>query len=147
MDVAVKKCLTIAGNVLELYVWYNAKKLHVFDDCAANFAFQWREGVRNELDVILTKGLTTIVISCKTAKFNKEHLYEIKYLTDKFSVNSKPVIIYSSKLAVEEGTLSANLKPVKERAKAMDIYLIDLNELDVPLGEKLVRIANGIDLP
>lgn len=147
VDVAVKKCLTIAGNVLELYVWYNAKKLHVFDDCAANFAFQWREGVRNELDVILTKGLTTIVISCKTAKFNKEHLYEIKYLTDKFSVNSKPVIIYSSKLAVEEGTLSANLKPVKERAKAMDVYLIDLNELDVPLGEKLVRIANGIDLP
>ena len=55
--------------------------------------------------------------------------------------------MYSSKLAVEDGLLSANLRPVKDRAQAMDIFLIDLNELNMPLGEKLVRIANGLDLP
>lgn len=146
-DVSVRQCLVTAGNVLELYVWYHARQMRVFDDCATNFTFKWREGIQNELDVILTVGLTTLVISCKTAKFKKEHLYEIKYLTEKFSVNSLPVIVYSSKLAVEDGLLSANLRPVKDRAKAMGIYLIDLNELNMPLGEKLVRIANGHDLP
>jgi len=149
-DIAVKRCLVTAGNVLELYVWYQARSMRVFDDCAANFTFKWKEGVQNELDVILTMGLTTLVISCKTAKFNKEHLYEIKYLTEKFSVNSKPVIIYSSTLAVENGYLTTNLQPVKERARAMGVYLIDLNELEESkdsLGEKLVRIANNLDLP
>lgn len=146
-DVSIRQCLVTAGNVLELYVWYYARQTRAFDDCATNFTFKWREGIQNELDVILTAGLTTLVVSCKTAKFKKEHLYEIKYLTEKFSVNSLPVIVYSSKLAVEDGLLSANLRPVKDRAKAMGIYLIDLNELDVPLGEKLVQIANGLDLP
>ena len=146
-DISVKRCLVTAGNVLELYVWHQARQTRAFNDCAANFIFKWREGVQNELDVILTAGLNTLVVSCKTAKFNKEHLYEIKYLTEKFSVNSKPVIVYSSKLAVEEGCLTSNLRPVKDRAKAMGVYLIDLNELDKPLGEKLVRIATGVDLP
>jgi len=102
--------------------------------------------VKNELDLILTKGLTTLVVSCKTAKFNKEHLYEIKYLTDRFSLGSKAVILYSSTQAVdEEGHLTDDLAPVKARAKAMGVYLIDLNELgDKSLGEVLVEIAKGI---
>lgn len=142
---AIKDCLATAGNVLELYAWHSAVQTHYFDDCRANFSFQWKENVKNELDLILTKGLTTLVVSCKTAKFNKEHLYEIKYLTDRFSLGSKPVILYSSTLAVnEEGHLTDDLAPVKARAKAMGVYLIDLNEMgEKPLGEVLVEIAKG----
>ncbi len=143
---AIKDCLATAGNVLELYAWHSAVQTHYFDDCRANFSFQWKENVKNELDLILTKGLTTLVVSCKTAKFNKEHLYEIKYLTDRFSLGSKAVILYSSTQAVdEEGHLTDDLAPVKARAKAMGVYLIDLNELgDKSLGEVLVEIAKGI---
>lgn len=146
-NLAVKECFLTAGNILELYVWNEAVKTREFDACDTNFSFSWEEGVKNELDVVLTHGLGTLVISCKTAKFNKEHLYEIKYLTERFSLNSKPVIVYSSTLAVEEGHLTDDLIPVKNRAKAMGVYLIDLNTLDCSLGEKLVRIANGQDMP
>ncbi len=143
-NTAVKECLLKAGNILELYVWHEARKTDAFDDCAPNFSFRWKEGVENEVDVVLTKGLKSLIISCKTAKFKKEHLYEIKYLTDRFSVNSKPVIIYSSDRAVEDGHLSYNLLPVKNRAKAMGIYLIDLNEIEEgSLGEILIHILNG----
>ena len=135
-----------AGNILELYVWNEARKTGVFDDCSANFKFTWEEGIENELDVVLTHGLDALTISC-TAKFNKEHLYEIKYLTERFSLNSKPVIVYSSTMAFENGRLTKDLQPVKNRAKAMGVYLIDLNTLECGLGEKLVRIANGVDLP
>lgn len=147
---AISDCLATAGNILEMYVWDAAKRTREFDDCKANLHFAWSEGISNELDVILTKGLTSLVISCKTAKFNKEHLYEIKYLTDRFSLNSKPVIVYSSDKAFEGGHITENLQPVKDRARAMGIYLIDLNDLNDPafsLGEKLVRIMNGLDNP
>lgn len=146
-DISVKECFLTAGNILELYVWDEARKTRAFDDCDSNFSFTWEEGIRNELDVVLTRGLGALVISCKTARFNKEHLYEIKYLTERFSLNSKPVIVYSSTMAYEDGRLTADLLPVKTRAKAMGVYLIDLNELDGSLGQKLVRIATGEDLP
>ena len=127
-DLAVKDCLTTAGNVLELYAWSAARQTGYFDDCRANLSFRWQEGVKNELDLILTKGLTTLVVSCKTAKFKKEHLYEVKYLTERFSLNSKAVIVYSSTQAVDEdGRLTYDTTPVKERAKAMGVYLINLD--------------------
>lgn len=150
-DSAVKDCLINAGNILELYVWSQASETGFFDDCKANFYFEWESGITNELDVILTKGLSSLVVSCKTAKFNKEHLYEISSLTNQFSVNSQPVIIYSSKLAVDDsGKLTSDLSAVKARARSMGIYLIDLYELDalnMSLGEKLVRIAENKDKP
>ena len=143
---AVKDCLSIAGNILELYIWTEARRTHYFDHAQANFSFSWKEGVSNELDVVLTKGLTSLIISAKTSRFNKEHLYEIKYLTERFSLNSRSVIVYSSGQAYEDGHLSDNLLPVKERARAMGIWLIDLNELEaqnISLGDRLVRIADG----
>ena len=130
----------IAGNVLELYAWNEARQTGYFDDCRANLTFRWQEGVKNELDLILTKGLTTLVVSCKTAKFNKEHLYEIKYLTERFSLNSKAVIVYSSTQAVDDQMhLTYDTSAVKDRAKAMGVYLIDTNELEAgQLGEAFV---------
>ena len=143
-DPALRTCLSTAGNVLELFIWMQAKDTHFFDNVQPNLSFTWREGIDNELDVIVTKGLTSLIISAKTARFNREHLYEIKYLTEHFSLNSKPVIVYSS----SQGALSANavgeMHAVKQRAKAMGIYLIDLNELseqNESLGDRLAAIA------
>lgn len=147
-DLAVKDCLMTSGNVLELYAWNMARQTGYFDDCRANLTFHWKEGAKNELDLILTKGLTTLVVSCKTAKFNKAHLYEIKYLAERFSLNSKAVIVYSSRQAVDEREhLTYDLSAVKDRAKAMGVYLIDTNELEAgQLGEEFVKIAKGEDV-
>jgi argininosuccinate lyase len=95
----------------------------------------------------LTQSLTILAPVITTAKFNKEHLYEVKCLTERFSLNSKPVIVYTSTQAVENGKITGSLLAVKNRARAMGIHLVDLNDLKGPLGEKLVRIATGQDLP
>lgn len=144
-NTAIRDCFEKAGNILEAYVWHEAMQLGCFDDVAPNFHFSWGEsGVENELDVILTKGLSTIVISCKTAKFNKEHLYEVKYLTDRFSVNSKAVIIYTSDAAVEDGKIVLSTEAVENRARSMQVYLIGFDILrEGKLGETLLKIANG----
>ncbi|MBR5312136.1 MAG: hypothetical protein IKU40_04560 [Clostridia bacterium] len=139
---AVRDCLTTAGNILEAYVWHTAERTGYFDSLQANFSFRWHDSsVSNELDIILTKGLTTLVCSCKTAGLCREHLYEISDLTRRFSVNSKPVIIYSSDKAMENGKTSDTTDAVRERAREMGIYLIDRDILDGNLGEELRRIA------
>jgi hypothetical protein len=144
---AIKDCLAKEGNVLEAYVWCKAYETGYFDDAKANFSFGWSDSstVKNELDVVLTKGLSTVVVSCKTARYNKEHLYEVKYLADRFSVNSKAVIVYSSDKAYDgENKNSATIEAVRNRAKEMGVYLLDSEDLDADaLGKALVDIAEG----
>lgn len=143
---ALKACLATAGNILELFIWMEASAVHAFDNVQPNLSFTWREGVENELDVILTKGLTSLIVSAKTARFNREHLYEIKYLTEHFSLNSKPVIVYASNKPCFRDTRGDDMLAVKNRARAMGIYLIDLNELNEQnesLGARLAAIADG----
>lgn len=145
-DLAVPDVLAKDGNVLELYTWYAAQRTGYFDDCRPNLTFTWhQDSVKNELDLILTKGLQTLVVSCKMSKYNKEHLYEIRSLTDQFSLNSKAVIVYSSMQAVEDGHLVDDLSYVKNRAAAMGVYLIDLNKLPSPdqLAQRLIEIAEA----
>ena len=144
-NAAIQRCLMLEGNILELLAWSAADQTGYFDDCRPNFSFRWKEDVHNELDLVLTKGLRTIVVSCKTAKAKKEHLYEIRYLTERFSLDSIPVIIYtSSKMVDDSGKLSEDVSPIKERARAMGIYLIDMNEVaPEDLGDVFVQIAKG----
>ena len=143
---AVRDVLAKGGNILEAYVWEQAVASGFFDDIRPNFMFRWQEEqVSNELDVIATKGLSTLVISCKTAKFSKEHLYEVKYLADRFSIHSKAVLVYSSPdKTAADGRRSGTAHPLRSRAAAMGIYLIDRRVLDAgTLGTTLVKIADG----
>ena len=143
---ALRTCLATAGNILELYIWMEAKHAHAFDHVLPNLSFVWKEGIDNELAVILTKGLTSLIVSAKTARFNREHLYEIKYLTERFSLNSKPVIVYASTQKSAKSGAADEMHAVKQRARAMGVYLIDLNELaeqNESLGSRLAAIADG----
>lgn len=140
----LRTCLSKAGNLLEFHIYNEARKTGFFDDIQANFTFIWKEeSVRNELDLILTAGFKNLFVSAKSGGWKKEQLYEIKYLTDRFSVNSIPVIIYSSDKVFEDGRITRGVLPLKQRAKAMGVHLIDLNALECPLGEKLVQIVKS----
>lgn len=143
---AIRTCLATAGNILELFIWMEARDTHAFDHVLPNLSFAWREGIENELDVIMTRGLMSLIVSAKTARFNREHLYEIKYLTEQFSLNSKPVIVYASNKPLFRDARGDDMLAVKNRARAMGIYLIDMNELNEQnesLGDRLVAIADG----
>lgn len=140
---ALQTCLATAGNILELYIWMEAKKTRFFDNVQSNLAFVWKEGIDNELDVIMTKGLHSLIVSAKTSRFNREHLYEIKYLTEHFSLNSKPVIVYSPDRSTMRENAIDEMHAVKRRAQAMGVYLIDLQDNGPSLGDRLTAIADG----
>ncbi|MBO5779339.1 MAG: DUF1887 family protein [Clostridia bacterium] len=146
LTMADKECLTKAGNFLEALVWKKAIETGKFDDVAPNWCFDWNDGTstKNELDVILTCGLSTIVVSCKSGNAKKEDLYEVKYLADRFSVNTKAVIVYSKEKMYEDGVVRDGIQAIRDRAKAMGVYLIDGSVLESgTLGQTLVDIAEG----
>ena len=144
---ALQTCLATAGNILELYIWREAKQTRVFDNVQPNFYFVWKEKVDNELDVIMTKGLCSLIVSAKTARFERAHLYEIKYLAEHFSLNSKPVIVYASNKTAAFNQNGDDMLAGKKRARAMGVYLIDLSEPNMNLGERLAAIAAGDVMP
>lgn len=141
---ALKDVLENAGNILEAKVYYESRRTMYFD-AVPNFSFLWsNSSVSNELDVILTHGTTVLFCSCKTSKYDKSHLYEIKYLAERFSLNTKAVIIYSSEQETDDdGQISLRTEAFLTRAKEMGVSLIDKKTLNCGLGEALMRIAEG----
>ena len=78
-----------------------------------NFGFYWDdESVSNELDLILTRkgSLQTAVISCKTSVIKREHIYEVLYLAQRFSLNSKAAIIYTQNRFATEDAPNESVK-------------------------------------
>lgn len=132
----IKKCLNKYGNILECYVLCKANETGYFDTATVNFTFNWSKNsqVNNELDVVMTKGLASFMVSCKTGPLEKEHLYEIKTLTDHFSVNSTPVIVNSCTKPIQDA--------VAKRAAELGIHIIGRNELK-DLAQVLLKIARG----
>lgn len=63
----IKKLLTNAGEMLKVYAYYDVLKTGYFDDVACGYEFKWEpDGIKNELDLVLTKGFRSIIVECKS---------------------------------------------------------------------------------
>lgn len=89
----IKSILTQAGEILEVYAYYEALKTGYFDDIASGFEF-FCDDVNNEFDLILTKGFKSILIECKAVK-NLEQNYYHKFnnLSNMFGIGSTKLLI------------------------------------------------------
>ena len=85
-----------------------------------------------------TSWIQTAVISCKTTAIKREHIYEVLYLAQRFSPNSKAAIIYTqNRFATEDAPKGfdsqQNMIPLpdaeRQRIRAMGVELILLDEL------------------
>jgi len=127
-----------AGNLLEYYTWYEAYNAG-FDDVQNGYMFNWgapgpngKRVTKNELDVLATKGLQLMLISCKATRIYsfddaggdenakcKYNMYEIRLLANQFSRDTKAVLLYLS-----SDTLSEALA---YRAKSINTSVLVLN--------------------
>jgi len=82
------RCLRDAGIWLELRVFFAALRSESFDDVQISALINWDPGsekaVSNEVDVIVTRGITALFISCKKAIPSPPALAEISALTARF---------------------------------------------------------------
>lgn len=114
----VKECILNTGSILELHTYLEEKKGST--DCLVGIHLDWdgviqtdgKEDVLNEVDVLVLRGYVPTFISCKNGSVDKEALYELDAVADKFGGK------YAKKVLVATRELS---RTDMKRAKEMNI--------------------------
>ena len=134
-DSQIRTWLRDVGSVLELYVYKACLDTGLFDDVISSAVVDWeaaggRNSVTNELDVMCTKGITPVFISCKTADVKTEALNELAVLRDRFGGNIAKAAIVTA----EKGGAA-----MRNRASELRIDVIDIDDLSKGRLEKRIR--------
>ncbi|MDD3428689.1 MAG: hypothetical protein PHG02_01620 [Oscillospiraceae bacterium] len=137
-------CMTNHGIWLELYGFITAYKMQFFSHVKTSVIINWNAvaggplDTRNEVDILLVRGVTPIFISCKMGVPTPLALTEIKLIARRFGgAHAKAVLMTASN--VRKDAVS-----VYQRAKEMDIAVVDANYMDKSkLEETLRQIAGG----
>ena len=124
-DHQIRTWLRDVGSVLELYTYKACLDTGLFDDVRTSAVVDWEENkkdnaVSNELDVMATRGVTPVFISCKTCDVKTEALNELAVLRDRFGGQMAKAAIVTA----ERGRTV-----MRNRAAELNIRVIDLNDL------------------
>jgi hypothetical protein len=124
-DEQIRKITRDVGSVLELYVYKACLDSGLFDDVRTSAVVDWegdrsRNAVSNELDVMCSKGVMPVFISCKTGEVKTEALNELAILRDRFGGKMAKAAIVTA----ERGGAA-----MRNRAGELNIDVIDLDDL------------------
>ncbi len=124
-DAQIRSWLRDVGSVLELYVYKVCLDTGLFQDVYTSAIVDWegsgkQNAVTNELDVMCTRGITPVFISCKTCDVKTEALNELAVLRDRFGGN----IARAAIVTAEKGGAA-----MRNRAAELNIAVIDLDDL------------------
>ena len=138
-----KELMCKAGEILEIFTYYEVLKTGYFDDIACSYTFQWEHGgVTNELDCILTKGFRTIIVECKAVyKLEQTYYQKLDSLTNQFGIAEKAVVLANTYDRSKDAVLTNNLNII--RGKQMDIITISKPEDIINIGQNLCNIMEG----
>lgn len=91
----IKSLLTSAGEILEVYAYYEVLKTGYFDDVATGYEFSWESGgVKNELDLVLIKGFRSMIVECKAvAKLELDYYHKLHSIADQFGIGTIKVLL------------------------------------------------------
>ena len=128
-NIMIKNCLQNHGIWLELYAYYSALRCGCYDDVRTSVVVDWDNArgtdrsTRNEIDVLMVKGIQSVFVSCKMGAPTPLALSEIKILSQKFGgENTKTIVLTASDVYERERSLL-------QRARDLDIILIDQSTL------------------
>lgn len=134
----VKKCLTKAGQALEMKVYVTAKGLRdkngelLYNDALNGVVIDWdgefhdektesQYDTENEIDVLLMHGVIPVFISCKNGIVTSDELYKLDAVAKRFGAHySKKVLV-----ATALDTLGEAGKYLRQRADDMGIRIIE----------------------
>ena len=125
-DVNTRAWLRDVGSVLELYVYKACLDANIFNDIISSAVVRWDEvlghgSVINEIDVMATRGVVPLFISCKVSDIKSEALNELAILRDRFGGKGAKAAI------VTTGRCNA---AARHRAAQLGIAVIDADELE-----------------
>lgn len=131
----IKKCLTKAGQLLELIITVTASELKdendekIYNSVSSGVYIDWdgvvmqdsRIDVENEIDVILMKGVTPVFISCKNGAVDTDELYKLSVVAERFGGRYVRKILVATQL----DDMGYRAEYIRARAKDMDIRLVE----------------------
>lgn len=133
-DEQIRSWLRDVGSVLELYMYKACKDTGIFRDVVSSAIVDWdgtnvKGSVSNEIDVVATRGVVPIFISCKATEIKTEAINELAILRDRFGGKSAKAAIVTT----ENCNAAA-----RHRAAQMGITVIDREEIEAgTVGERL----------
>lgn len=140
----MKKLLTTAGEILEVYTYYDIKKQGYFDDIATSFEFRWESGdITNELDCVLTKGFRSIIIECKSKReLSQDYYYKLWSIAEQFGLGTRKVLIANTYDTNTAGVVADNALN-RTRGKQLGIITISDPQEIRNIGATLRSILEG----
>ena len=125
-DENTRAWLRDVGSVLELYVYKACLDAGIFNDIISSAVVRWNEvlghaSVINEIDVMASRGVVPLFISCKVSDIKTEALNELAILRDRFGGKGAKAVIVST------GRCNA---AARHRAAQLGIAVIDRDELE-----------------
>ena len=121
-----------AGGWLEEYVFFKLSNSEYFDKTVANVKFNFtsfnvtdkarKSNVfKNEMDVVVTKGLKTVFIECKAGNVTQDYVYKLKSIKDHF-LGTFGVAVLVTKFKQRENII--------EKCKDANIIIISDKEIE-----------------
>ena len=119
----IKNLLTEEGMMLEIYTYYQALKTGYFDDVACGYEFEYEDNhIRNELDVIMTKGFRTIIMECKAkTDVRADTIYKLDSVVSRIGIAPVKVLVSKQEQSEESD--------VRKRGDMADIIIISGQEI------------------
>ena len=131
----VMRCLTKAGQILELFVYSSALKAtekdgtKSYSDVLTGVQIDWDGDIhssknecdtQNEIDVMMMRGMIPIFVSCKNGAVDMDELYKLNTVAERFGGGYSKKVLVATAL---DNSLQSEY--IRMRAKDMNIRLVE----------------------
>ena len=139
-DGQIRAWLRDVGSVLETYVYKACLDTGIFEDVRTSVIVDWEgrkqaDAVSNELDVMCSRGVVPLFISCKTCDVKTEALNELAILRDRFGGEMAKAAIVTA----ERGNAR-----MRNRAAELNIQVIDMSDLAAEKLQARLKSCMGV---
>lgn len=130
----VKRCLTVAGQILELAIAQRLRSITdkdgspLYNDVRVGVVIDWdgeeeNEAYRtiNEIDILAMKGSIPVFISCKNGYFDANELYKLSAVAERFGNEYARTVLVTTELSQTD----ERAKYLRARAKDMNVRFVE----------------------
>lgn len=138
----IKNLLTMAGKILEIYVWHEIKGAGYFDDVVSNFEPNWHDSdAKNEIDCIAIKNFKVLIIECKArSNIEQDFYYKISAISNQFGINATTVLIADTQ---ENADRAINNDAQRERGADLEVITVWQKDEINAISATLKKIVDG----
>lgn len=135
-DHQIRMWLRDVGSVLELYMYQMCIKAGIFNDVISSAIVDWdssmgNQSIRNEIDVVATRGVVPLFISCKACDIKTVALNELAIIKERFGGKGAKAAIVTTEHC---NSLA------RHRAAQLGITVIDIEEFKTKNIEERLKI-------